>query len=223
MSPAAARRPASFSLLRQALHRLNTGPLHGCRTSSVPVAAQSFIRSPSQVYVEVGRYASLSNTSVAVNVRAESILRPLPCAEPLRPLDQESRAGWSPPQPDARPPPFTLTARLAFTCQAKGHGHGGAHGHRPARQPDHRCPRTRLAAIQDTHPDVTDVVIVTGAGSNQKGTPRGYQLRGHHWPERRSWATRTRHPFMNRSSEGAAQAGSRGSSGHCSARRRKPR
>ena len=29
-----------------------------------------------------------------------------------------------------------------------------------------------------------DVVIVTGAGSNQKGTPEGYQLRGHHWPER---------------------------------------
>ena len=29
-----------------------------------------------------------------------------------------------------------------------------------------------------------DVVIVTGAGSNQKGTPEGYRLRGHHWPER---------------------------------------
>ena len=40
------------------------------------------------------------------------------------------------------------------------------------------------AAVQDTHPDVPDVVIVTGAGSNQKGTPEGYQLRGHHWPER---------------------------------------
>ena len=40
------------------------------------------------------------------------------------------------------------------------------------------------AAIQDSHPDVPDVVIVTGAGSNQKGTPEGYQLRGHHWPER---------------------------------------
>ena len=40
------------------------------------------------------------------------------------------------------------------------------------------------AAIQDQHPDVPDVVIVTGAGSNQKGTPEGYQLRGHHWPER---------------------------------------
>ena len=33
------------------------------------------------------------------------------------------------------------------------------------------------------HPDVPDVVIVTGAGSNQKGTPEGYRLRGHHWPE----------------------------------------
>ena len=40
------------------------------------------------------------------------------------------------------------------------------------------------AAIQDRHPDVPDVVIVTGAGSNQKGTPEGYRLRGHHWPER---------------------------------------
>ena len=35
-------------------------------------------------------------------------------------------------------------------------------------------------------PTVTErpVVIVTGAGSNQKGTPDGYQLRGHHWPGR---------------------------------------
>ena len=40
------------------------------------------------------------------------------------------------------------------------------------------------AAIQDQHPDVPDVVIVTGAGSNQKGTPEGYRLRGHHWPGR---------------------------------------
>jgi len=31
------------------------------------------------------------------------------------------------------------------------------------------------------------VVIVTGAGSNQKGTPEGCRLRGHHWPER--WVT----------------------------------
>src|SRR5215472_3821671 len=43
------------------------------------------------------------------------------------------------------------------------------------------------AAIQDQHPDVPDVVIVTGAGSNQKGAPEGYRLRGHHWPER--WVT----------------------------------
>ena len=40
------------------------------------------------------------------------------------------------------------------------------------------------AAIQDQHPDVPNVVIVTGAGSNQKGTPEGYRLRGHHWPDR---------------------------------------
>ena len=37
------------------------------------------------------------------------------------------------------------------------------------------------AAIQDQHPYVPDVVIVTGAGSNQKGTPERYRLRGHHW------------------------------------------
>ena len=30
----------------------------------------------------------------------------------------------------------------------------------------------------------SDVVIVTGAGADQKGTPAGYRLRGHHWPER---------------------------------------
>ena len=30
----------------------------------------------------------------------------------------------------------------------------------------------------------SDMVIVTGAGANQKGTPEGYRLRGHHWPER---------------------------------------
>ncbi len=40
------------------------------------------------------------------------------------------------------------------------------------------------AAIQDQHSDIPDVVIVTGAGSNQRGTPEGYRLRGHHWPER---------------------------------------
>jgi hypothetical protein len=40
------------------------------------------------------------------------------------------------------------------------------------------------AAIQDRRPDVPNVVIVTGAGSNQKGTPEGYQRRGHRWPER---------------------------------------
>ena len=45
------------------------------------------------------------------------------------------------------------------------------------------------AAIQDRHPDVPGVVIITGAGSNQKGTPEGYRLRGHHWPERWILAT----------------------------------
>ncbi len=43
------------------------------------------------------------------------------------------------------------------------------------------------AAIRDQHPEIPDVVIVTGAGSNQKGLPEGYRLRGHHWPER--WVT----------------------------------
>ena len=43
------------------------------------------------------------------------------------------------------------------------------------------------AAIRDRHPEVPDVVIVTGAGNNQKGLPEGYRLRGHHWPER--WVT----------------------------------
>ena len=43
------------------------------------------------------------------------------------------------------------------------------------------------AAVRDQHPDVPDVVIVTGAGSHQKGIPEGYRLRGHHWPER--WVT----------------------------------
>jgi hypothetical protein len=43
------------------------------------------------------------------------------------------------------------------------------------------------AAIRDQHPEIPDVVIVTGAGSNQKGLPKGYRLRGHHWPGR--WAT----------------------------------
>lgn len=42
-------------------------------------------------------------------------------------------------------------------------------------------------AIQSRHPEIPNVVIVTGAGSHQKGTPEGYRLRGHHWPER--WVT----------------------------------
>ena len=37
------------------------------------------------------------------------------------------------------------------------------------------------AAIQDQHPDVPDVVIVTGPGPARK-TLEGDQLRGHHWP-----------------------------------------
>ena len=41
-------------------------------------------------------------------------------AEPLRPLGQESRAGGSLPQPDARPPPFTLTAGWRAHAKEKG-------------------------------------------------------------------------------------------------------
>ena len=50
------------------------------------------------------------------------------------------------------------------------------------------------AAIRDQHPEVPDVVIVTGAGSNQKGLPKGYALRGHHWPGR--WVTDPAEPRM---------------------------
>jgi hypothetical protein len=42
-------------------------------------------------------------------------------------------------------------------------------------------------AIRARHADVPGVVIVTGAGSNQRGVPEGYRLRGHHWPAR--WVT----------------------------------
>jgi len=39
-------------------------------------------------------------------------------------------------------------------------------------------------AIRDHHPQVPAVVLITGSGAHQKGTPEGYKLRGHHWPER---------------------------------------
>jgi hypothetical protein len=50
------------------------------------------------------------------------------------------------------------------------------------------------AAIRDQHREIPDVVIVTGAGGNQKGIPEGYRLRGHHWPER--WVTDPAEPRM---------------------------
>ena len=50
------------------------------------------------------------------------------------------------------------------------------------------------SAIRDQHPGIPDVVIVTGAGSNQKGLPKGYALRGHHWPGR--WVTDPAEPRM---------------------------
>jgi hypothetical protein len=43
------------------------------------------------------------------------------------------------------------------------------------------------SVIRDRHPEIPAAVVITGAGSNQKGTPEGYALRGHHWPER--WVT----------------------------------
>jgi len=43
------------------------------------------------------------------------------------------------------------------------------------------------AAIRHEHPEIPAVVIITGSGTAQAGTPRGFQRRGHHWPER--WVT----------------------------------
>lgn len=43
------------------------------------------------------------------------------------------------------------------------------------------------SAIRERHPEIPAAVVITGAGSNQKGIPEGYALRGHHWPER--WIT----------------------------------
>ena len=43
------------------------------------------------------------------------------------------------------------------------------------------------AAIRRKHPEIPAVVIITGSGTAQAGTPRGYRRRGHHWPER--WVT----------------------------------
>src|SRR5215472_12882687 len=43
------------------------------------------------------------------------------------------------------------------------------------------------AAIRQRHPEIPAVVVITGSATAQAGTPRGYQRRGHHWPER--WVT----------------------------------
>jgi hypothetical protein len=43
-------------------------------------------------------------------------------------------------------------------------------------------------AIQARHPEVPACVMITGHGTQQKGTVRGRRLRGHHWPAR--WVTR---------------------------------
>ena len=105
-------------------------------------------------------------------------------AEPLRALGQELQGRRDLPQPGARPPPSTWPS--AWRAHAKDKDAVMTeprtieqHGSRIIAALEHAW-----AAIQDQHPDVPDVVIVTGAGSNQKGTPEGYRLRGHHWPER---------------------------------------
>jgi hypothetical protein len=41
--------------------------------------------------------------------------------------------------------------------------------------------------IRARNPDVPPAVVITGSGASQRGTPEGYRLRGHHWPER--WIT----------------------------------
>jgi hypothetical protein len=43
------------------------------------------------------------------------------------------------------------------------------------------------SAIRELHPEIPAVVVITGSGAAQAGTPRGFQRRGHHWPER--WVT----------------------------------
>ena len=56
--------------------------------------------------------------------------------------------------------------------------------HRTARKPDHRRPRTRLGR-HPGHPPRRARCRDRDRGRVQpEGTPEGYQLRGHHWPER---------------------------------------
>ena len=71
------------------------------------------------------------------------------------------------------------------TLKTKACGHDRAPGSPNSTEAGSSPPsNTPGPPSRTSHPDVPDVVIVTGAGSNQKGTPEGYQLRGHHWPER---------------------------------------
>ena len=60
----------------------------------------------------------------------------------------------------------------------------GPQNHRRARKPDHRRTGTRVGRQPGPASRRPDVVRITGAGSNPKGTPEGYRLRGHHFPER---------------------------------------
>ena len=81
-------------------------------------------------------------------------------------------------------------ADLARSQRGNGGRERERHGEEEAREHGSRiiaALERAWAAIRARHPEVPNVVIVTGAGSNQKGTPEGYRLRGHHWPER--WVT----------------------------------
>ena len=82
------------------------------------------------------------------------------------------------PRPGPTSPPTSFTLRVSVL---RGAWLRYPHGH-PERPRNWRLPSARLPRL-----DPELVVIVTGAGSNQKRTPRGHRLRGHHWPER--WVT----------------------------------
>ena len=105
-------------------------------------------------------------------------------AEPLRPLGQEEGRRTCPARREA---PTLQPGRPLSVHTLKIKGRAVMTEPRTIEQHGSRiiaALERAWAAIQDRHPDVPNVVIVTGAGSNQKGTPEGYRLRGHHWPER---------------------------------------
>ena len=70
---------------------------------------------------------------------------------------------------------------MAKTAKAAA-GSGAEHGSRII-----TALEAAWGAVRERHPEVPAVVVITGSGEHQKGTPHGYRLRGHHWPER--WVT----------------------------------